>query len=371
MVYIEKASYSDEKKLFNTVCALLDSAGGQSIKPGDKVLIKPNMLAAHTPEQAITTHPQIVRAVARYALEHSANVQVSDSGAVGGFDLIAKLTGMTDALGDLPVKLVPLENPRAVESKGPYPSINLSADALDADMIINLPKLKTHCQMQMTLAVKNLFGCVVGHEKQVWHYRVGEDKALFAQVLASIFEILQPGLNLIDGIMGMEGEGPGTSGIPREMGVLLASSDALEMDMVISKMAGLRADELLTTHAALDLLPERSREVPELIGESIKLDNLILPSGSDMLFGPKFTRSFMRKHIATRPINVKAKCKLCDECVKICPANAISNTGSSLKFDYEQCIRCYCCVEICPHSAMTRQETIVKRTIQSIIRLRS
>lgn len=368
-VIFRESSYEYDK-LRDDVRDVLEALGHVDISTGTKVLIKPNILAPAHPDRAMTTHPNVVRAVVEYALDKGAVVQVSDSIAMGTFPKAIKDCGYEDALSGMPVKLVELTRSTAVMTKGPFGNIEISADALEADVIINLPKLKTHTQMALTLAVKNLFGCVVGARKPEWHFRVGEDKELFAKLLVSIYDVLRPSINLMDGILAMEGTGPGTRGIPRHLGLLIASTDALSLDTAICEMFGLKPDALMTNMAAKKLGLEGEGFEVTTEGHTCEIGDFDIPETTDLLFGPRFARGFLRRHIASRPVNLLDACKYCNECVKICPAEAITNPGKKLVFDYNKCIRCYCCVEVCPHAAMIKHDTIIKKMLGVVIERR-
>ncbi len=368
-VIFKESSY-DYNKLKADVHDVLEALGHVGISAGTKVLIKPNFLAPAHPDRAITTHPNIVRAVAEYALDKGAVVQVSDSEAMGSFSKVIKDCGYEESLAGLPVKLSELTESANVMTQGPFGKIELAKDALEADVIINLPKLKTHTQMALTLAVKNLFGCVVGARKPEWHFRVGEDKELFAKLLVSIYDVLRPSINLMDGILAMEGTGPGTRGVPRHLGLLIASTDALSLDTAICEMFGLDHYALMTSNAARELCLEGDDPKVTIEGAMPAIKDFDIPETTDLLFGPRFARGFLRRHIASRPVNLLDACKYCNECVGICPAKAITNPGKKLVFDYNKCIRCYCCIEVCPHAAMIKHDTIVKKMLGVFIERR-
>jgi uncharacterized protein (DUF362 family) len=249
------------------------------------ILIKPNLLRPTRPEQAVTTHPLIIKAAAEYAISKGANVMIGDSPATGSFTKTIEECGIKDALKGMAVKISLLTTSRTVPFDGKWKSIELSDEALDADVIINLPKLKTHTQMGLTLAVKNLFGCVVGMKKPEWHFRVGENKELFAELLISIYKVLMPSINLIDGILSMEGDGPGTGGTPRHIGVLMGSTDALSLDMAVCRMLGIDPYSLLTTRAARDMGLDNGFGIS---GELPVVRGFRIPDVSDIMFGPRF-----------------------------------------------------------------------------------
>jgi len=359
-VLVRKAEY-DLKILKPIIFEMLEVINDGLIRNGSRVLLKPNLLAPAYPEQAITTHPLVVRCAAEYALDKGAKVQVSDSNAMGSFRKTVERAGLVDALKGLPVTISEFTESVKVKTESRFLAIELSKDALEADVIINLPKLKTHQQMGMTLAVKNLFGCVVGLRKPEWHFRVGEDKELFGELLATIFAQVRPSINLLDGILAMEGHGPGTGGTPREVGVLMGSTDAVSLDRAVCTMVGVDPDGLYTNLAA------RHMGFPgdyTIKGELPQIDGFDIPDTRDLLFGPRFMKSYLRGHIASRPRNIQGVCRYCNECVKICPAKAITNpTGKSLNFNYEKCIRCYCCMEVCPYKAMEKHDTWAKKFV--------
>ena len=360
LVLVKESRY-EYPRLKEDVFSLLSDLDEGLLQKGSTVLIKPNFLAAAPPDKAVTTHPLLIRAAAEYALEKGARVTVGDSSPLGSFEKIITKCGAKEALRGLPVNLEELTQSRAIAAGGKFPTLELSARALDADVIVSLPKLKTHAQMTLTLAVKNFFGCVVGMRKPEWHFRLGENKDLFAELLVTVYRSLGPSISLMDGILAMEGDGPGTGGSPRHLGLLIASTDAVALDMAVCRMLGMDPSSLPTNAAAQRL---GARTEAEIIGELKDIENFAIPETSDLLFGPSFARDFLRRHITSRPQSMDDACKLCNECLEVCPADAITNPGGGLDFDYEKCIRCYCCLEVCPHGAMEKRDTILKRIVK-------
>lgn len=358
-VIVKESSY-DYGRLREDVFEILSRLDSGTIREDARVLIKPNFLAPAPPEKAITTHPLVIRAAAEYVLSRGGKALVADSNGVGSFERLASVCGVRQALEGLPVSLDELRVSREVDTGDKFGKIELSADALDAEVIINLPKLKTHAQMGLTLAVKNLFGCVVGMRKPEWHYRAGEDKGLFAELLVTVYSVLRPAINLMDGILCMEGDGPGTGGTARHIGVLMGSRDAVSLDKAVCMMLGMEPDGLLTNRAAREMGLDGE---PSISGLMPEVKHFRVPENVDLMFGPRFAHKFLRRHIASLPASVSDACRHCDECVDICPAGAIKNSRNSLSFDYEKCIRCYCCLEACPHGAMRKRDTLLKKII--------
>ena len=130
-----------------------------------------------------------------------------------------------------------------------YDHLVIAREALDRDGLINLPKLKTHCQLYMTGAVKNLFGCVAGKRKAWWHFKAGSYRDYFPLMLVETARLLNARLHLLDAVLAMEGNGP-ASGTPRRAGLLLASEDPVALDRVACEAAGLDPARLRTLEAA-------------------------------------------------------------------------------------------------------------------------
>jgi uncharacterized protein (DUF362 family)/Pyruvate/2-oxoacid:ferredoxin oxidoreductase delta subunit len=363
-VVAKQATYhfrSLRPKLFE----ILESIGGGVIARGTRVLIKPNLLAPATPQRAMLTHPMVVKGVAEYVLEKGGKVQISDSPAMGTFEKVLKESGILEALKGLEVTYKEFKESMTVDVGDPFKKIEIARDAIDADVLINLPKLKTHSQMLLTLGVKNLFGCVVGFRKPQWHLRAGVEREVFATLLVRIYQAIRPKLTILDGILAMEGEGPGKGGRPKELGFLLGSADAVALDMVVCRLLQLREDQLLTNKVArtLGLLDGPV----DLVGDRISIGNFSLPVMAPVVFGPKFSHPFLRKHLIQRPRVEEPFCKSCGDCERYCPAEAISIRRKKIRFDYEKCIRCYCCLEVCPHGALRTHQPILGKIVTGVM----
>jgi uncharacterized protein (DUF362 family)/Pyruvate/2-oxoacid:ferredoxin oxidoreductase delta subunit len=362
-VVIRQSSYEYEK-LRQDVFDILSRIDDGLIRRGMRVLVKPNLLAASTPEQAITTHPLVVKAACEYALEQGAEVTVGDSPPLGAFEKIVRGTGLEEALKDMPVILKELQSPVTTATGEKFRDVELSQEALGADAIINLPKLKTHSQMDLTLAVKNFFGCVVGLSKGEWHMRVGENRELFAELLVSVYKAMPPSVSLIDGILSMEGDGPGTGGTPRSLGVLIGSRNAPALDEVVCQMIGYEPSALLTNKTAREMGLTEEFTVEGVLPD---VKGFIVPRAEGLVFGPGFLKGFLRHHLTVRPECVDETCEMCEECVRMCPANALDVEDTKLRFDYDCCIRCYCCLEVCPHGALKKHDPLLRRIVKRLI----
>jgi uncharacterized protein (DUF362 family)/Pyruvate/2-oxoacid:ferredoxin oxidoreductase delta subunit len=366
-VFLHRASY-EYHTLRPVVFAMLERMDRLRIEGGSRVLIKPNFLAPAKPERAMTTHPLVVRAAVEYVLSRGGLPLVGDSPGMGSFERLLREGGYIEALKGLDVKLKPLTETVKVDIGEPFGRIDIAREAVASDVVINLPKLKSHTQMLLTLGVKNLFGCIVGLTKPQWHMRSGVDRGMFARLLVQIHRAVDPAATLIDGILGMEGQGPGRSGVPRRLGLLAAGENAPAVDMVICRMVGCRPEEL-PTHAAaarLGLLPESV----SVEGDFSPVVDYKLPVLAPLTFGPQPLQRVIRKHVVQRPVADGSECRMCGECWRHCPAKAIRPYAKVVGFDYDRCIRCYCCVEMCPHGAIVAIETPPGKVLRHLSALR-
>jgi len=366
-VILRRTEY-DYCNLRPLIFELLERLAGDKIRDKSRVLIKPNLLAPAPPGKAVLTHPLIVRAAAEYVLQKGGLPLISDSPAMGTFERVMKESGIRDALKGLDVECREFKRSIVVDVGPPFNKIEVAEDAMNADVVLNLPKLKTHTQMLLTLGIKNLFGCVVGLRKPEWHFRTGVDREMFARLLVKIYRAISPAVTLLDGILAMEGQGPGKGGRPRHLGMLIAGDDAVAVDMTVCRMLGLAPDSLLTNRMAAEAEP---------VGVDILLDGEIplikdfgLPEITPLVFGPRSLHGFMRRHLVQRPFCDDCLCRLCGECWKYCPARAITVKNHELSFDYDACIRCYCCIEVCPHGALRAVETVYGRVTRKILKRR-
>lgn len=333
----------------------VELAGGLGgiVRPGDRVLLKPNLLGAHEVEKRITTDPSMVRAMARLVLDHGGRPFISDSPSLVSFNRAAAKSGLMAVAEELGIEAAPFSEP--VMAKPPRPavhrSLELAREALEADVVINLPKLKTHSLMLLTLGVKNMFGTVVGKRKAEWHFAAGEDRLAFADLLLDVFRSVSPAITVLDGIWGMEGNGP-ANGCPRQVGVIAASRDALALDMVVCEILGapLQRFPLFLAARQRGLVPE-SIEIAGHEPDSLAIPDFDLPELGSMAVLPGPLSGLMRRRLVSKPVQ-QGSCKLCGECVEICPAQAVSLGDTGVKFDYDRCIRCYCCQEVCPSDAI-------------------
>jgi uncharacterized protein (DUF362 family)/ferredoxin len=347
---------------------LLAPLGGMGafVKPGERVLIKPNLLMGKPPEAAVTTHPELLRAVIEEVKRAGGIPLVGDSPGVGTYRKIAEKTGIFSVCAETGAELVEFREAVAIRGRGMFRKIELARPYLEADRIINLPKLKTHEMMTMTCAVKNLFGAVIGTAKAGWHLKAGADRELFARMLLEIYLYRPPDLTIVDAVVAMEGNGPG-SGDPRSMGLLFAGDNAVAVDVIAAEIAGIPKKLLFVERAAEKLqVPGADRQTIRTVGlppgEARCATPFRLPPLSDVQFGlPRFLKVRLRHYLTTRPVVIAEKCVLCGVCRDACPPHVITIAGGRLDFAYDHCIRCFCCRELCPHGALDVEEGTLLR----------
>jgi uncharacterized protein (DUF362 family) len=353
--------------------ALLAPLGGMSrfVLPGERVLIKPNMLSAKHPEKAVTTHPAVVKEVILLVREAGGIPFVGDSPGVGGVHRVAEKSGILHVLRETNTELVEFSESREMNGTGMFKRIPLATPYLDADKIINLPKLKTHEMMTITCGVKNLFGAVVGTAKAAWHLKAGADRELFARLLVEIYEVRHPDLTIVDAITAMEGDGPG-SGDPRFVGCLLAGTNALAVDKIAADIIGIPGKMRYVERAAEKLgLAGVAAASIRLCGdqpEKLVVTDFRLPHISDVQFGlPSFLKHRLKSQLTSRPVAIADKCVLCGICRDACPPGAIIIGKGQLRIDYRSCIRCFCCRELCPHAALDVREGMLLKLAKKLL----
>ncbi len=256
----------------------LDLLGGvgQFFTSGQRVLIKPNLIVPKGPDIPAQTHPEVIYAMAEIVKDAGAMPLVGDSPAWSNTAGCLRALGIDKRLEKLGVEIVSLNNPVRMKVEGA--TIGISNVALGADAIINVPKLKAHQQLGATFAFKNLYGCVCGlggKEKAYWHFARGADYDAFCRMVVGIYQKLPVVLNIIDGIVAMEGQGP-INGAPRELGYLIAGTDPAACERVCCEMVGFDANDLplLTAAAKLGVGCTGRRQI-DVVGDAY--DKPVLP----------------------------------------------------------------------------------------------
>ena len=315
------------------------------LKEAKLILIKPNLLSAAEPEKAVTTNPYFVKTVIEKLQKYTeAELWLGDSPGAnfGKYEHVLTVTGMAQVAEETGVKIVKVETFEPVTRDG----VVYSSLADKVDLIINLPKLKTHSLTGLTLSVKNLFGLIPGTLKVGYHRDFPQDDILAAQI-HKFFSILNgKTLNILDGIIGMEGDGP-SKGSPIALGIAAASSDAVGLDIAVTRMVGLRDDFCLTTKAAIQAGYDAEQvDVPETNVPLVKK-----PISKKMYLPPSIKR-LLAKQVYVKPVVINEKCIKCMLCMKSCPVDAISMVNDFPFVDKKKCIECFCCHEVCESDAV-------------------
>lgn len=319
---------------------------------GSKVLLKPNLLSGKPDKKAVNTHPLFVHALAEVFLERKCAVYVGDSPGYESTERALAKSGTMEVIRELGLHVASFRK-RVVKANtgiSPYREFVLAEDPLDYDLIVNLPKLKTHVMMGLTAGVKNTFGFIPSLEKAKWHLRCGRDTSLFASLLIDIHKVVQPGLTIIDGITAMDGDGP-SHGRVRPLGLIALSRDALSLDRFLEKTLSIPVMLPVSSIAA-----ERGfLKEPEVLdlGAPVVSD-FRMPATMDVGWNlPSVLRETARNIFVKRPKCDAGKCTMCTTCITVCPASALTkDANDEVRFHYKKCIRCYCCAELCPTGAI-------------------
>ncbi|MGI6358396.1 MAG: DUF362 domain-containing protein [Bacillota bacterium] len=349
-------------RLQQVLDAGMEQLGGwrRFIQPGQKVLLKVNLIGPVSPEKAATTHPEFVRAVVRAVKACGAEVWVGDSagGAIAGLAPTARaleVCGFASICREEGARLVNFDSEPAVavpsRTKRVFKEFYVAKAITEADVIINLPKFKCHSAQIYTGAVKNLFGALPGLSKAEYH-KAAPDNEAFGELVADLHQACGVDLNIMDAVIGHEGNGP-TAGSPKEVGYLLLSADPVALDTVACEMMGVDAEQVsIVRHAARLGLGSMNWENIELRGDETKpprIPEWRLPTGGHMR-GPRWLLPKLINFMRTQPMVDTRLCRHCNMCVDSCPVEAID--PKSKRIDYELCIGCLCCHELCPQQAV-------------------
>ncbi|MFB6275207.1 MAG: DUF362 domain-containing protein [Halothece sp.] len=220
------------------------------VQPGANVLLKPNFLTGSRPTKECITRPEVVACIAKLVKEAGGNPFIGDSPAFGSAHGVAKANGYLPMVEALEIPIVEFQGKRYQTASEEFNHLRLSKEAMSADVVINLPKVKSHSQLTLTLGVKNLFGCVPGKMKAWWHMEAGKDSNRFGDMLVETANAIAPDLTLIDGIIGHEGNGP-SSGEPRALGVLGASRNVFALDRALTEILNVHPQQVPTIAASI------------------------------------------------------------------------------------------------------------------------
>jgi uncharacterized protein (DUF362 family)/ferredoxin len=373
-VGIVKCKDYDKKNLKDAIKRCVDLIGGfeKFVNPQSKILLKPNLLLSAPPERAITTHPLFIEAVIESIVDitgKSQNILIADSfGPATPYNKkgMEKIYGATGILGianrtgcrlnySAEYECLPNKKGRILKR------VEVIKPVINADVIINLPKFKTHNLTVISGAIKNMFGIIPGFTKVGYHLRF-DDFEKFAGMLLDITNFIKPTLNIMDGVWGIEGEGPGRSGTPRNVGLIMAGSDSISMDIIMSQIMNIpeAMNPFIQVLEKWNIGSYTAAEI-EVVGEKLS-DTIIYDFKIPKNMGQKrlIKNNFINTYILPLVRNSlnpylyvdQDKCSLCMTCRTICPQKSITSDNKKIKFNKRTCIRCFCCSEMCPEGAI-------------------
>ena len=366
----------DEPAVSSAVQRGLELLGGLSafIKPGEKIVLKPNVLVGDPPDKIVSPHPQVFKAVARLAKEITPNLAYGDSPGFGKPSAHMRRSELAKAAQEIGLPLADFENGREVQFKdSPFiKHFTLANGVLEADGLISIGKCKTHQLTRITGAVKNQFGCVPGALKAEFHLKL-PNAYDFAKMLVCLNLFIRPRLYILDGILAMEGNGP-RNGTPFPLHVLLFSADPLAIDSVFCRLVDLKPEFVPTMKPGRDWgLGTYLEDEIEIVGDSLEP---LVQKTFNVIRAPVESRAvsrmapFARNLISPRPVINADRCIRCGVCVRACPATPKAldwHDGDQVKppsYKYERCIRCFCCQELCPEQAITVETPFLGRFLR-------
>lgn len=370
-VILLKADSYDEAVIYEKLKTGVTLLGGMQklVKPGESILLKPNLVRKAEVERAVMTHPAVMGAAARLFAEAGFNdIRCGDSCGIGTTKKVMAGSGMDTALLKYGVSLRDFDKGTKVNFKegSQATSFVIADEVLEADALINVCKMKTHALERITGAVKNLYGCIYGLHKAKGHTAFPSADS-FARMLIDLNRLVKPRLHIMDGIIAMEGNGP-TSGDPVDMHVLLMSLDAVALDSVYSRLVFLKPQMVPTINHGekmglgywrdedIEILTEEGAVTPEeavkIFGrETFKVDRSRSKSDGWVKLG-RALKIFQKK-----PFIKENLCIKCGICVESCPVEGKAvdfknGRKNPPAYDYKKCIRCFCCQEMCPNKAI-------------------
>jgi uncharacterized protein (DUF362 family)/NAD-dependent dihydropyrimidine dehydrogenase PreA subunit len=382
-VSIVQASNYDLDEIRDAVRTGVELVGGLEgiVKPGDRVFVKINHLPpASPPERGIVTHPIFVEGVLELLKEAGADITVGDDIESGPGDRFG-ISGFRQMCQRAGVRLVNLRECGFIATEGNGRLIDpvyVSRTAVEADVIVNLPKLKTHSLTIFTGGIKNMYGTIPASRRQKYHSTFVQPED-FSLMLTDIFAAARPQLTIMDGIVAMEGEGP-ANGILRQTNVILTSRDAVALDAVATAIIGLNPEDIDTIRYCDERgLGVGRLEAIEVTGESIRsvaVPDFQPPVASIRLLMTRMSKPlpslilrFAMRQTVIQPSVVANRCTGCRECVKICPTGAATMADKTATIDKAKCIQCMCCHEACRDSAIVLRRPPVGTVMSPLVNI--
>ena len=365
-VYVRALDTYEYDRVQNVLVPLLDALlADNSIEKsalcGKKVVLKPNLVAKREAESGITTHPAFIRACAAYFMECGAQVTIADS--PGGVYTVSALDGIYNTTG---MRKAADESGAALNTDVSYQSVSkpeyskntfhIITPLAGADLIVNVCRLKTHALCEISAAVKNLFGSIPGLQKAEQHARFPR-RTDFAEMLCDLCLINAPQINITDGVIGMEGNGP-AGGTLKKVGAVLASVNPFASDLAAAYIMGYEPEEVGTVRAAIKrgLCPKSASKLA-IDGEPLdrfksRFQRPDASAGGLVKQIPTIFGGGLQQLLAPRPRVNRSKCIGCGACMRNCPASTIEIVDKKAHVKSKDCIKCYCCQEFCPVKAI-------------------
>jgi uncharacterized protein (DUF362 family)/Pyruvate/2-oxoacid:ferredoxin oxidoreductase delta subunit len=368
-VVIERCTSYSQAEVTKAVERALVLALGKRIRDvaGKRVLLKPNMLAAREPSRGVTTHPAVVGAAVDCLRQYGARISVGDSpaGAVRGVRRVWEKTGILALCEAKGVPLVNFEAGGWISRSVGGRVYQISIAAAEADYIVNLAKFKTHILTLLTGAIKNMFGCVPGFRKSALHLAHPRPWPM-SRALVDIVSLVPSWVSLVDAVVAMDGNGP-SSGRPRDLGFVAASTDCVALDAVLARVAGIDPMRVPTTAEAYrrglgeGLLSRIS--FPSLRAEEVAPAEFKVPGNWKFSLVPGFLGGVLSRLVWVKPVISPEVCTGCGECCNVCPAGAIDMDRRKAVVNHRLCVSCLCCHEACPAGAVEARMSRLARLI--------
>jgi len=346
---------------------------GRFVRPGQRVLVKPNLLLPTDPDRAIVTHPSVVRAVALLVREAGGRALIADNPGVSTIHYAWRRAYERMGLADVAAETGAELNTQIVAQQRPYPDghlikvVDTCSFVTEADVVISLPKLKTHDLMRYTGAVKNLFGTIPGLIKPSYHVKL-QTTDQFADMLLDLTGFVRPALTIMDAVVGMDGDGP-SAGRPFPIGALLAGADPTAVDVAAVSLIGHDPLAMPTIIQAVQRGWTTGRVADlAVVGSDLaafQVSGFQIPPGGQGNILPRMPgllRSWSARWMVARPV-VSERCVGCGICIANCPAQTIAKVDDRARIDPAGCIYCYCCHELCPEQAIDLRHPMLSRIL--------